>query len=130
MKAMLVFNRRYFALMVALLFIEVFIAFYVHDGFVRPYLGDFLVVILLYCFLKSFLKLSVWKAAILVWLFSFFIEGMQYLNLIEILGLEQSKIARTVIGHSFSWMDLFAYTAGMVTVILIEQFFSKQQRLD
>ena len=130
MKAMLVFNRRYFALMVALLFIEVFIAFYVHDGFVRPYLGDFLVVILLYCFLKSFLKLSVWKAAILVWLFSFCIEGMQYLNVIGILGLEQSKIARTIIGHSFSWMDLFAYTAGMVTVILIEQFFSKQQRLD
>ena len=128
MKAMLVFNRRYFALMVALLFIEVFIAVYVHDGFVRPYLGDFLVVILLYCFLKSFLKFSVWKAAILVWLFSFFIEGMQYLNVIGVLGLEQSKIARTVIGHSFSWMDLVAYTAGIGTVVFTEWFIKRKKR--
>jgi len=127
---MLTFNPKYFLLTIILFLIEVVIALYVHDNFVRPYLGDFLVVILMYCFLKSFLKLSVWKAAILVWLFSFCIEGMQYLNVIGILGLEQSKIARTIIGHSFSWMDLFAYTAGMVTVVLTEQFFSKQQRLD
>ena len=127
---MLTFNPKYFLLTIILFLIEVVIALYVHDNFVRPYLGDFLVVILMYCFLKSFLKLSVWKAAILMWLFSFFIEGMQYLNIIGILGLEQSKIARTIIGHSFSWMDLFAYTAGMVTVVLTEQFFSKQQRLD
>ena len=128
MNPILVFDRRYFVLMVTLLVTEVFIARYMHDGFVRPYLGDFLVVILMYCFVKSFLDLNVGQAAILVWLISFLIEWMQYLNLIGMLGLERSKIARTVIGHSFSWMDLVAYTAGIGTVVFTEWFIKRKKR--
>lgn len=115
------FKCNYFALTILLFLIEITIALYVHDNFVRPYFGDFLVVILLYCFLRSFLKISVWVAATLVLVFSFAIETAQYFNIVERLGLQSNKIVKVVLGNSFAWMDLLAYTLGILTVIGIEK---------
>lgn len=118
---MLQFNRNYFTLTILLFIIEIAIALFVHDNFIRPYFGDFLVVMLLYCFLKSFLNVSVWVAAGFVLLFSFAIETAQYFNMVEKLGLQHYKIARVVLGNSFAWMDLLAYVLGILTVISIEK---------
>ncbi|MFN3968892.1 DUF2809 domain-containing protein [Flavobacterium sp.] len=126
---MLHFNRNYFLLTILLFFIEVGIALFVHDNFVRPYLGDVLVVILIYCFVKSFLKVSVIKAAIAVLLFAFSIETLQYLAIVEKLGLENNKMAKTVIGTSFSWEDILAYMAGIVLVIVFEKIFNRKKKL-
>jgi hypothetical protein len=122
---MLHFNRNYFLLTVLLFVIEVFIALYVNDNFIRPYLGDVLVVILIYCFVKSFLKISVTKAAIGVLLFAFFVETLQYFAIIEILGLQDNQLARTVIGNSFAWEDILAYIVGIVIVIVCEKWLRK-----
>ncbi|WP_348825675.1 DUF2809 domain-containing protein [Flavobacterium aestuarii] len=122
---MLTFNKKYFFLSIILLIIEVLIALFVHDKLIRPYLGDVLVVILIYCFIKSFLELPVLPAAIFVLLFSFGIEFLQYLNIVEKLGLQNSKIARTVIGTSFAWIDLVCYIAGIIIVLFTENFFAK-----
>lgn len=126
---MLLFNRTYFLLTLLLFITEVCIALFVHDNFVRPYIGDVLVVILIYCFVKSFLKVSVTKAAIAVLLFAFTVETLQYLAIVEKLGLENNKIAKTVIGTSFSWEDILAYIIGIVMVMVSERFISKQQTL-
>lgn len=115
------FNKNYFAFTIVLFVVEVLIALYVRDSFFRPYFGDFLVVILIYCFLKSFLKITVWRAAIIVLLFSFFVEFTQYLDLITLLGLQKSGLAKAVLGTSFSWEDLVCYTAGILFVIFIEK---------
>lgn len=101
--------------------VEICIALFVHDGFIRPYLGDVLVVILIYCFVKTFVKVAVRKAALGVLLFSFGIEFLQYANIIEMLGLQDNKLARTVIGTSFAWEDLVAYAAGILLVIAVEK---------
>jgi hypothetical protein len=124
---MLQFNRTYFAFTVFLFLLETAIALFVHDNFIRPYFGDFLVVMLLYCFLKSFLNVSVWAAAGLVLLFSFTIEIAQYFNMVEKLGLEHYKIAKVVLGNSFAWMDLLAYVLGILAVISIEKFTLKRE---
>ena len=116
------FNKNYFGFAILLFFVEIGIALFIHDSFVRPYLGDLLVVILMYCFLKSFLKIPVLTAAIMVLVFSFFIEFIQYLKIVEKLGFEKSKIARTVIGTSFSWIDLLTYIAGITIVLIIEKY--------
>lgn len=121
------FNRNYFILTVLLFLTEIAIAICVHDDFIRPYFGDFLVVILLYCFVKSFLKILVLVAAILVLFFSFGIEIAQYFNMVEKLGLQHSKILRVVLGNSFAWMDLLAYFLGILTVIGIETLHLKQK---
>lgn len=124
---MLTFNKNYFGLTILLFFIEILIALYVNDNFIRPYLGDVLVVILIYCFLKSFLKLPVLTVAIAVLGFSFSIEFLQFLNIVEKLGLEKSKIARTVIGTSFSWIDLISYIIGITITLVIEKYWFKKQ---
>lgn len=95
------FNIRYFLLAVLIFIVEVLIALYMHDRIVRPYVGDLLVVILIYCFCKSFLSLPVLPLAVGVLLFSYTIEVLQYFNLVAMLGLERSKLARIVLGSSF-----------------------------
>jgi hypothetical protein len=115
------FNRNYFILTILFFLTEVAIALFVHDNFIRPYFGDFLVVILLYCFLKAFVKISVLVAASLVLLFSFAIETAQYFNTVEKIGMQDSKITTVVLGNSFAGMDLLAYTLGIVSVIVVEK---------
>ncbi len=122
---MLAFNRKYFFLTILIFIIEVLIALYLHDEIIRPYIGDVLVVILIYCFIKSFLKLPVLPLAIFVLLFSFSIEFLQYLNIVEKLGLQKSKLARTVIGTSFAWIDLVCYIAGIIIVLITEKVSAK-----
>jgi hypothetical protein len=118
---MLTFNKNYFVLTVLIFVIEVLIALFVHDGFVRPYLGDVLVVILIYCFIKSFLNVPVLPTAIFVLLFSFTIEFLQYIRIVKKLGLK-SEILRTVLGTSFAWADIIAYIAGIIIVLAAEKY--------
>lgn len=122
---MLRFNKSYFLLAVLLFFIEVLIAVFLHDKFIRPYFGDFLVVILIYCFCKSFLQAPVLKLAIAVLLFAYMVETLQYFKLVNLLGLQHSKLAQVVIGNSFEWTDMLAYTLGIAVVVAIENYYKK-----
>ncbi|MVN22821.1 ribosomal maturation YjgA family protein [Mucilaginibacter arboris] len=119
-KTLFQFHKKYFFLALLLFVTEVLIAVYLHDAIIRPYGGDFLVVILIYCFVKSFLNTPVKATALAVLLFSYLIETLQYFHIVDILGLEKSTIARIVIGTSFSWTDLLAYTLGILLVLIIE----------
>jgi hypothetical protein len=123
------FNKIYFRLSVILFLIEVAIALFIKDRFIRPYLGDVLVVILIYCFVKSLVKISVHKAAVGVLLFAFCIEILQYINIVEKLKLQHNTVAKTVIGTSFSWEDILAYLAGILIVIAVENRFGKPKQL-
>ena len=123
---MITFNKNYFGLAVLIFIIEVLIALFVRDRFIRPYLGDVLVVILVYCFVKSFLPLPAFPVAIFVMAFSFTIEFLQYIHIVEKLGLKKSALAKTVIGTSFAWNDILAYIAGIVIILLVEKYRSKK----
>ena len=121
MKTLFLFRKTYFILTVLLFITEVLIAIYVRDKVIRPYIGDYLVVILLYSFVRSFLNMSVWVTGISVLLFSYLIEILQYFRIVEVLGLEYSRVASIVIRSSFEWMDLVAYTAGFLTIMCVEK---------
>ncbi len=114
------FNRRYFSIGVLLLVIEVLIALFVHDQIIRPYVGDVLVVIMIYCWVKAFFAAPVFTTAMAVLAFSFVVEGLQYLHIVNRLGLQHSRFAKTVIGTSFAWTDLLAYIIGIAVVLLAE----------
>ena len=92
-----------------------------HDTIIRPYAGDFLVVILIYCFIQSFFNLSVIKLSIGVLLFAYTLEGLQYFKLVQLLGLDHSNLAKTIIGIHFEWIDMIAYTLGIASVLIIEE---------
>lgn len=115
------FHKGYFGLTIGLFLIEVLIAMYVRDDFIRPYFGDFLVVILMYCFIRAFTNLGVKPALLAVLMFSYLIEVLQYLNFVEWVGLGNSELARTVIGTSFEWIDIVAYTTGGLAIIWVER---------
>lgn len=114
-------NPTYLFLFLLLLLVEVLIALFVHDHFIRPYVGDFLVVILIFCFVKSFLNTAVLPTAIGVLLFAYGVEALQYFRIVELLGLQHSRATRIIIGSAFEWLDMLAYTAGIATVILADQ---------
>lgn len=53
------FNLRYCYWTILLLVTEVCIAVFIHEQFVRPFIGDVLVVILIYCLVKTFWNIPV-----------------------------------------------------------------------
>ena len=60
-----------------------------------------------------------WRVA--CWLFAFAIEGLQYIKVVHLFGLENSALARTVLGTSFAWLDMLAYVVGTGIVLLAER---------
>lgn len=127
MKIQFKFNLTYFILSMLLLLSEIMIAMYAHDDIIRPFFGDYLVVILMYCFIKSFISLSVLKCSIFVLMLSYFIEIMQYFNWVHLLHLDDFTLARIVMGNYFAWMDLLMYTLGILTVIVLEKLIQKKK---
>jgi len=118
---MLRFQKSYFFLFLLLFITEILIALFVHDNLIRPYIGDFLVVILIYCFVKAWIDAPVRTTAIGVLLFAYTVETLQYFNLVKHLGLQHSRLANIVIGNHFEWSDMIAYTLGILLVVLLER---------
>jgi len=117
------FNLKYFGFAVFLFLIETYIALFVNDAIIRPYVGDVLVVILIYCFVKSVLDVQVLPTVIGVLAFSFLIEFLQYLNFVDTLGLSKNRLANTVLGNSFAWEDVLCYFIGAILIIILEKVF-------
>lgn len=95
-----------------LLGIEVLIALFVRDNFVRPFLGDVLVVVLLYAACRTILKSASITLVFGVVLFACIIEFAQYFQLSEKLNLEDHSIGQIILGSTFDPLDLLAYFLG------------------
>lgn len=115
------FHSLWFLVFLLIFGSEVCIALFVDDKIIRPYGGDFLVVIMIYYFLKSFVATKNIYLLSAVLLFAYAVEFAQLFNLVSVLGLADNRIASTVIGTSFSWGDLVAYTLGIGFCRLIEK---------
>lgn len=122
-------RKNYLIAALAIFIIEVLIALYVHDDFVRPWVGDVLVVVLLYCLVRGITRLNVLPAALAVLMFSWLIETLQYVQIVKILSLEGNAVARTIIGTTFSWADIVAYVLGIVLVVGMEGVMNKKHAL-
>ena len=78
-------EKGYFLLTLLLLVVEVLIALYVRDAVVRPHGGDFLVVMLIYCFLRTFVDRSPLTLALATLAFAFAVEFAQLFHLVDLL---------------------------------------------
>jgi hypothetical protein len=114
------FHKGYFLIFLCLFITEIIIAAFVHDNFIRPYAGDFLVVIMIYCFVMGWVQAPVTITAIAVLLFAFLVETLQYFNLVRHLGLQHSRLAVIIIGNHFAWSDIIAYTSGVLLILCLE----------
>ena len=115
------FNANYFIAFLILLITEILIATFIKQAFIRYVFGDFLVVILLYCFLKSLIKIPSIYIAISVLIFAYTIEIMQKYNTLVLLNLENNKLANIILGNTFEFTDLIAYTLGVITIYIIDK---------
>lgn len=110
-----------FAVAFILLFAaEAGIALFVHDRFVRPYLGDVLVVILLYCLIRAVFPKGFLLLPGAIFLFAVGVEVLQYFHFVEKIGLGRFTLARVLLGTSFSFWDILCYFVGCLLCALFE----------
>ncbi len=105
-----------------LLFIEIIIALFVHDAFVRPYIGDVLVTVLLCCLCRIIIPKGVSALPIYVFVFAALVELAQYVNVVKLLGLENNAFFSTIIGTTFSFVDILCYAAGCLAFWVAEKW--------
>lgn len=114
-------NRKrlfYIAAFFALVAIEVLIALFVNDNFVRPYVGDVLVVMVIYCFVRIFLPNGVKLLPLYVFAFALAVEIGQYFDVVALLGLENNRFISILLGRTFSVSDIVCYAVGCAVCAL------------
>lgn len=105
----------------ALFAVLVGIALFVHDGIVRPYGGDFLVVILIYLLVRGLTAFGRWKTAGAVFAFACGVELAQASGLVAKLGLGGNAAARVIIGTHADVTDIALYAAGVTVAALLDR---------
>lgn len=104
----------YASITLLLLVIEILIALFARDMLIRGRVGDVLVVILLYTFVRSFVPDRIRLLPLYVFLFACFAEFLQYIHIVERLGLEHNTFFKTLIGSVFDWFDVLSYGIGCI----------------
>ncbi len=117
---MLKLNYCNLIIFIVLFCIEVIIAIYIKQGFIRVVFGDFLVVIMLYYFFKSFIQTRSIYIALFVLFIAYLIEFLQFIDILSILNYKKNAIVNIILGTTFNIKDIIAYTLGIATIILIE----------
>ncbi len=118
------FHVGYFLIAISLFLIEVLIAKYV-TGWVRSYLGDVLVIMLIYSVMLTVIELNKKLVVLLTLILAFAIEFSQYFEFAELLGFEKGSVAYIVLGNTFSLEDLVCYIVGGLLILIIERIFKK-----
>ena len=104
-----------------LLLVEICIGLFVHDDFIRPYVGDVLVTVLLCCLCRVVIPKGMPLLPVYVFLFAVFVELTQYFDLVGLLGWEDNTLMATIMGRSFSLWDIVCYGAGCLAFWLGEK---------
>ena len=125
---MLRFNYTYALLSLFLFTLEVIIERFFHGGFIRNVFGDYLVVFLIYCFVLSFFKWKKLYVAIGVLVLAYLIEIAQYIDILQLLKIKKSQASHIVLGSSFDWKDMAAYTLAFFTILGLEKLRRKKQK--
>ena len=107
--------------------IEVLIALFVRDGFIRPYGGDILVTVLICCFARIFFPQKIKSLPVLVFLFALAVEIGQYFDFVTFLGLGEIRFFRILLGTSFSVLDILCYGIGCISFYVCEKLILKNK---
>lgn len=101
-----------------LLTVEVLIGAFVHDRFVRPFVGDVLVTVLLYAICRC-VKPEGWRwLGLGVFLFSVAVEFFQLIPKPQLEG----TLLGVIIGTSFDWRDILCYGVGCLLALVVERY--------
>jgi len=108
----------YLGITIVLLLVEVSIALFVQDQFVRPYVGDMLVVILIYTFIRIFIPEKYPWLPAGIFLFAVMVEVLQWFHIVKFMGLGDNIFFSVLIGGVFDWKDILCYGIGCGVTVL------------
>ncbi len=111
----------YAGITILLLVVEVLIALFMHGNFIRGTLGDVLVVMLIYAFIRIIIPDKLKLLPLYVFLFACITEFLQAIHIVELLGLQDNSFFRILIGSVFDWLDILAYGIGCIILEALER---------
>ena len=115
----------YLIAFLALLCIEVLIGAFVRDAFVRPYVGDVLVAILIYCLIRVIKPTGIKLLPLYVFIFALIVELLQLVKIVDLLGIPHDSIVAIMVGTSFSFIDIICYAVGCGITYITELIIKK-----
>lgn len=113
-------RKTYGIIFLLLLITEVCIALFIKDNFIRPYIGDVLVTVLICCFLRAVIPKKVKALPIYVFIFAAAVEAAQYFDIVKLLGLENVRFVSVIVGRTFSFHDILCYAIGCALFAIAE----------
>lgn len=106
---------------ILLFLIEIYIGLFVRDKFIRPFIGDILVVILLYLLIRVFFTPKTRLLPVYIFIFALAVEIGQLVNVLSIIGLESNNFARIIFGATFDVKDIICYLIGCLLLLLWQE---------
>ncbi len=110
----------YIAAFLTFLAIEVCIALFVHDNFVRPYIGDVLAVVTVYCGARIVFPDKIKLLSLAVFAFASIVELVQLTGLSDVFG--EGSFLAILLGSTFDPVDLLCYGTGAVIALIWDIF--------
>ncbi len=110
----------HFVIFLIILIIEIIIAKYEFHHIIRGFVGDVLVIPLIYHFIRSCWDISPKKLMPWILLFAGCVEVLQFFRLVNLFGIE-SEFIKVIIGTTFDIWDLVAYLIGAFLVLFIKK---------
>ena len=114
--------KRNILIFTLLLVTEIAIAVFHFHKFVRGFIGDVLVIPLLFYFLRCFTRLRTLYLAGLVFLLGVLIELIQHSGMLNPL-LKNTPVLRIMVGTTFDWKDILAYGIGTIIILFFENIY-------
>ena len=114
----------YLLLTILLLAIEVIIALFVHDRFIRPYVGDVLVMMVMYTFVRIFVPERIKALPTYLFGFAALVEIAQYFQIVELLGMEENRFFSVLIGSVFDVKDIMCYAVGTILIVIGQRIYN------
>lgn len=102
----------YLLLFCILFVLEVLIALFARDDFIRPYAGDILVSIAICCFIRGVFFVRSPFLSLYVFMFASVVEIGQYFDYVSLFGIGHIPFFKVLLGATFSVGDLICYAFG------------------
>ena len=118
----------YILLFLILLGVEVLIALFVRDTFIRPYVGDMLVTVVICLLLRGVTPNRAKLLPLWVFLFAAAVEIGQHFDFVALLGLENNRFISVLLGRTFSLADIICYGVGCLVFFAAEGFILKKHK--
>ncbi len=110
----------YAVLAAIVLIVEIGIALFVRDRWIRPHGGDVLAVILVYVAVRAVTRWSVGTSVTVALGVAVAVELGQYVGILRMVGLEHVAVVRVVMGTGFDPADFVSYGMGGAIVAVVE----------